>query len=189
MVDRVAAATAAATNEAQLRHAIEIELERVCASLEIAWTPFQLDRTLRKGSKKVRFVDVAHGAVVIEYEAPASFRDREGSQLAQAKAQAQEYALLLAEEEGQAPERYVLVVWDGANLAFGRRTTDGFLWERLATFDSLAAHRIIDALRSDSIPLVHPLLLAQLAGPESPHGSVLIPRLFQAIRVANAAKA
>jgi len=40
--------------------------------LNIPWTPFQMDRSLKSG-KNTKFVDVAHGAVIIEYEPPKSF--------------------------------------------------------------------------------------------------------------------
>ena len=175
-------ATAQARNEAQLRHELENALQRSCLELGIAWTPFQLDRTLRGPARSLRFVDVAHGAVVIEYEAPASFRAREGERLGHAKAQAEEYVALLADEEGRSAQAYLAVVWDGAHIAFGRRAGLEFGWDRLLPFDDAAAQRVLDALAADGVPLVHPRLLSQLTGPESPHGAQLVPALFSALQ-------
>jgi len=68
----VSAATSSSNNETQLRHELENRLESACGVLNIPWTPFQMDRSLKSG-KNTKFVDVAHGAVIIEYEPPKSF--------------------------------------------------------------------------------------------------------------------
>lgn len=185
LVAAVSEAASAAANETQLRHEIEKALEAACGELHIAWTPFQLDRTLgTRGTR--RFVDVAHGAVVIEYEPPRSFRHREGVKLHHARAQAEEYATLLADEEGRPLTEYLLATWDGASISFGRIAAAGPQWDHLVSFDDASAERLLDALRRDGTPIVHPRLLAQIAGPESAFGAALIPRLFDAIRAAHA---
>ena len=119
-VSEVAAVTAGSPNEASLRHELEAILERHSRSLGIPWTPFQLDRALGPAGNGVRFVDVAHGAVVIEYEAPGSFGGQERAKLRQAQQQAGEYTRLLQREEGRSLPDYVMVAWDGSHISFGR---------------------------------------------------------------------
>jgi hypothetical protein len=173
----------AARNEEQLRHGAENALEAACDNLDIAWTPFQLDRTLRDASRRrVRFVDVVHGAVVIEYEPPGSFGGQEGRQLNHARQQAEEYTTLLQEEEGRPLNQYVLVAWDGIHVDFGRWMDTSFGWEGLRPFDVASAQRLLVHLRDDGIPLVHPLLLSVRVGPASPVGADLLPGLFSAVR-------
>lgn len=185
---QVAVAAAGSPNEASLRHELELILERHCGALGIAWTPFQLDRALiAPNGSGLRFVDVAHGAVIIEYEAPASFGGREGAKLRQAQRQAGDYAWLLRRVEGRPLEDYVLLAWDGSHVSFGRFVGGEPRWATLAPFDANAALRLLLALRENGTPLVNPLLLSQLVGPDSAVGSMLIPRLFQAIRQASAA--
>ena len=175
-------AAAAASNEAQLRHALETALEQACLALGLTWTPFQLDRRVGRGAGKVRFIDVAHGSVVIEYGAPASLRaSGAATALGHARSQAEEYVALLAAEEGREPGRYVAVVWDGASISFGQPRADAFEWDELSAFDPVAATRLLDALRRQGVPLVHPRLLAQLVGPESVHGARLLPIFFRAL--------
>lgn len=185
MTAKVAEATFGSPNEASLRHELEGILERHCRALQIPWTPFQLDRTLT-GDSRVRFADVAHGAVIIEYEPPYSFGGHESAKLRFAQGQASEYAVLLQREEGRALAEYVLVAWDGNSLSFGRFEGREPKWESLAPFTSEAAQRLLLYLKEDGTPLVHPQLLSQQVGPESAIGSTLIPRLFQAVRGAAA---
>src|ERR1700730_10696111 len=77
----IAAATANSPNEDTLRHEIENGLERECQRLQIMWTPCQLERTLRSQEGRIGFADVVHGAIIIEYEPPSSFRGRSGPEL------------------------------------------------------------------------------------------------------------
>ena len=93
--------------------------------LDVPWTAYQLDRNVQRRGRPARFVDVVHGAIVIEYEPPRCFNGREGAALAKARQQAEEYTALLAAEEGRAITRYVLVAWDGAHIAFGRYDGSG----------------------------------------------------------------
>src|SRR2546422_73039 len=74
----VAVATANSPNEDNLIHELENSLEQECRQLQIPWTPYQLERTLRNHEGRIGFVDVVHGAVIIEYEPPASFQGRSG---------------------------------------------------------------------------------------------------------------
>lgn len=187
LVREVSVATASSPNEENLRHELENALERACRAHSIPWTPYQLERTLRPGGgRAVMFTDVAHGAVVIEYESPGSFRGREGRTLTHARQQAQEYAEALADEEGRPLDEYVLVVWDGAHISFGRRPRGmgAYGWDRLTGFNDSAARRLLSYLERDGIPLVHPRLLSTLVGPESELGSRLLPKLYTAIRAA-----
>jgi hypothetical protein len=176
-----AIATAGAPNEASLRHELEKALEEACSSLCVVWSPFRLDLTLPTSNpRRKRFADVAHGAVIIEYEPPRSL---EGSKRAtnHARNQAEEYARLLAFEEGRPVGDYRLVIWDGAHIAFGEVRNSGAYWTSLTRFGVAEAKRLLEALRHDGIPLVHPLLLADVAGPDSRIGMELIPKLFQAV--------
>jgi len=182
----VSAVTAASNNETQLRHELENHLEEACNSLSIPWTPFQLDRSLKMGAK-TKFVDVAHGAVIIEYEPPKSFSGKAGAKLVHAQHQAEEYAELLSAEEGRQIEEYVLVAWDGAHISFGRMAEGGPVWEALISCNQLALERLLSELQQNGTPLVHPLLLAEIVGPGSCHGISLIPKLFQSIQAAKTA--
>ena len=174
-------ATANAPNEASLRHELEKALEACCGQLGVAWTPFRLDLTLTGiESKQIRYADVAHGAVVIEYERPNSI-GKGKRQLQHAQLQAEEYASLLAAQEGRMAGDYSLVVWDGAHIAFGRLNNKSSTWDPLTQFGFASAKRLLGALASDGVPLVHPLLLAHLAGPESDLGATLIPAMFTSV--------
>lgn len=177
----VARATANSPNEDNLRHEIENALERECRALQIVWTPYQLERTLRNREGGIAFADVVHGAVIIEYEPPSSFRGRSGPELEHAKEQAEEYAARMAWQEGRPLGEYVLVAWDGAHLSFGRRDEAGPKWERLEPFSVEAAERLLNLLRDQGQPLVHPELLRQHVGPESALGAQLLPQFFRAV--------
>ncbi len=181
LVTGVGSATASSPNEASLRHEIENCLEAACAALSIPWTPFQLDRTLKRADGNVRFADASHGAVIIEYEPPHSFRGRSGAELRHAKQQAEEYAILLSAEEGRPIREYTLVAWDGSHIGFGAYTTEGFQWGAIALFDDTQAKRLLTHLHENGMPLVHPQLLSALVGPDSMLGSALLPHFFQAI--------
>jgi hypothetical protein len=186
-----AAATAASANEENLRHQIENSLERQCAALGVPWTPYQLDRTLRdtEGSGTPRFVDVVHGALIIEYEPPSCFAaGRAAARIRHAKDQAVDYARRMAREEGRPIGEYVLVVWDGAHIAFGDIDAGRDRWERVQPFDRDAAERVLRLLRDQGRPLVHPAILRQLIGPDSKIGAELIPELYRAIRAATPAR-
>jgi hypothetical protein len=191
----VAHASAGAKNEAQLRLAAEATLERACAALAIPWAPYQIDRNVAARGAASRFVDVAHGALIIEYEAPCSFAGGINARLRHAREQLIEYAQLLAAQEGREISRYVLLAWDGAHADFGQcdvhadreGVADGpaqAQWEGPIPFDELCARRVLEHLAEDGRPLVHADLLAAIAGPESSFGDALIPAFFRAIRTA-----
>jgi hypothetical protein len=188
LVAAISAKSAGAPNETSLVHEIETELERTCKLLSIPWTPFRLDLTLSTDDpRKKRYADVAHGAVLIEYEPPFSFSGIEGAKLRYAQAQSSKYALLLAAEEGRQRSEYILGAWDGSHISFGRyhSASTTAKSERLSPFNSIVAERLIEYLRSSGVPLVHPLLLASLIGPESEYGTILIPKFFRALRKAS----
>ena len=189
LVSAVISATAASKNEAQLRHELEKALEQECSARSIAWTPFQLERALKAAGKPTKFADVAHGAVIIEYEPPKSFGGRAGSKAVHARRQAEEYAELISAEEGRPLQEYVLVAWDGSHITFGKYDGAAHQWESMSAFDQLSAGRLMAALESDGRPLVHPQLLQALVGPESAYGSALIPELYASICRADASGA
>ena len=189
LVSAVISATEASKNEAQLRHELEKALEQECSARSIAWTPFQLERALKAAGKPTKFADVAHGAVIIEYEPPKSFGGRAGSKAAHARHQAEEYAELISAEEGRPLQEYVLVAWDGSHITFGKYDGAAHQWESMSAFDQLSAGRLMAALESDGRPLVHPQLLQALVGPESAYGTALIPELYASICSADASGA
>lgn len=181
LVRSVAEATANSPNEDTLRHEIENALERECQRLQITWTPYQLERTLRNPAGDIGFADVVHGAVIIEYEPPSSFRGRSGAEVDHAREQAEDYAARMAWQEGRPIEEYVLVAWDGGHLSFGRMDEQRANWERLEAFSVEIAERLLHLLRDQGQPLVHPELLRQHVGPESALGAQLLPQLFRAV--------
>jgi len=182
----VAQITSAAGNEANLCHEIEKILEQQCHQLGIAWTPYQLERAVSggesKSTRRTKFIDVAHGAVIIEYEPPTCFHGVISAALLHARAQAEEYAKLLSVEEGRAIGEYILVAWDGSHINFGKFDHGLPMWDMLTSFDEVAAQKLLRYLAENGSPLVHPGLLAALVGPASPYGSELIPLFFTAIR-------
>ena len=177
----VAVATANSPNEDTLRHELENSLEQECRQLQVLWTPYQLERSLRNHEGRIGFVDVVHGAVIIEYEPPRSFQGRSGPRLDHAKEQAQEYAQRMAIQEGRPITEYILVAWDGAHLALGHTSGRDSNWERLDPFSIDVAERLLRLLKDQGQPLVHPPLLRQYVGPESEVGAQLLPQLFQAV--------
>jgi hypothetical protein len=181
LVSAVLSAAQASKNEAQLRHELENALKQASLELSIPWTPFQLERALKANGKPTKFADVAHGAVVIEYEPPKSFRGMAGSKANHARQQAEEYAELISAEEGRALQEYVLVAWDGSHITFGRFESAAPKWEDVVAFDKIAANRLLAALESNGRPLVHPQLLQALVGPDSEFGTKLIPELYASI--------
>jgi len=180
-------AAEAAHNEAQLRHELESALKNACESRKIPWTPFQLERSLKETGKPTKFADVAHGAVIIEYEPPKSFSGRVNSKAKHARSQAEEYAVLIACEEGRQLEEYALVIWDGSHISFGCYSATGAEWEGIVPFDTNAANMLLALLERDGRPLVHPQLLQVLVGPDSEHGIALIPELYASICKADSA--
>lgn len=189
LVSAAVSAAEISKNEAQLRHELENALEQACAELSIPWTPFQLERALKSKGKPTKFADVAHGAVVIEYEPPKSFSGRAGAKAIHARQQAEEYAELIAAEEGRALQEYVLVAWDGAHITFGHFDGAAAAWEDVIAFDRISAERLLSALENNGRPLVHPQLLQALVGPDSEYGTVLIPELYASICKADASTA
>lgn len=186
LVSAVISAAQISKNEAQLRHELENALEQACAELSIPWTPFQLERPLKAKGKPTKFADVAHGAVVIEYEPPKSFSGRAGAKAIHARQQAEEYAELISAEEGRALQEYVLVAWDGAHITFGQFDGKAAAWEDVVAFDRMSAERLLSAMESNGRPLVHPQLLQALVGPDSEYGTALIPELYASICRADA---
>lgn len=189
LVSAVVSAAEISKNEAQLRHELENALEQACAELSIPWTPFQLERALKAKGKPTKFADVAHGAVVIEYEPPKSLGGRAGAKAIHARHQAEEYAELISAEEGRALQEYVLVAWDGAHITFGHFDGAAATWGDVVAFDRVSAERLLSALESNGRPLVHPQLLQALVGPDSEYGTALIPELYASICRADASAA
>jgi len=185
LVGEVGEITAGSANEQNLRYGIEGALERKCSVLAIPWTPYQLDRAVRDEEGGIGFVDVVHGAIIIEYEPPHCFNEgRSAARVQHAKDQAVDYAVCMAREEGRPVGEYILIVWDGIHIAFGDIPDGKARWERLQPFDQGSAERLLRLLHEQGRPLVHPAILRQLIGPNSNIGAELIPALFRAIRVA-----
>ncbi|HEU0086740.1 MAG TPA: hypothetical protein VFQ77_03680 [Pseudonocardiaceae bacterium] len=186
LVARVQVATSASSNERNLHHEIEQALQDACAAGGIPWTTYQLNRTPRGTSgRKLCGTHVAHGAVLIEYEPPESLHGGAAvAAVTHAQSQVEAYAELLSEEEGRPLAEYILIIWDGAHLAFGRPNARSVAWKPLIPFGDRAARRMLQHLRDDGAPLVHPRLLAQVVGPDSPLGAKLLPKLFAAVRAA-----
>ncbi len=180
LATKVIEITNSVANEANLRHGLENTLEDCCKNLGIPWTPFQWE--IRVSQK---FIDVVHGAIIVEYEPPKSFRGIVGAELRHARKQAEEYALLLSPVEGRPLTDYVLVAWDGSHINFGKYAEDKPVWETLTPFDISAAKRLLAYLEKNGASLVSPKLLADLVGPGSPFGSKLIPLFFDAIRASS----
>lgn len=180
---QVSAAVAASANELQLQTAVEHLLFNVCCTLKISWVQYSINVPLAgSASMNRRFADSVHGAVIIEYKKPESFKGRNNSAtLSQAKQQCHDYAIRLQLEEGRPLNDYVLICWDGAHIAFGRVVLGEPQWDNLTAFDAQQAQQLITLLETNGRPLVHPLLLTQLVGPNSPCGAALMPALFNSL--------
>ena len=157
LATRVSEATALASNELQLQHAVEGYLETACQLLGLPWAPFSINVSLRgQGGKRTRFSDAVHGAVIIEYKKPGGFRGREGHLFGVAKKEAQDYAALMQGQEGRDIDEYILVAWDGSHICFGKMDNGAWQWENLVGFDQTQAHRLLRLFQDDGRPLVHP---------------------------------
>lgn len=180
----VATATASARKEASLRAVIERHLGDAARLLGIPWSDHSLDTTVIGIEPSIRrYVDAAHGALVLEYEPPRSFREGRAMRVVNhAREQARENASLLANEEGRPSDDYVLVAWDGASITFGKLPGAAADWEEVRPFAADTAERVLRVLVNDGVPLVYPDLLSELVGPESAVGQALLPALFNAIR-------
>jgi len=187
LVQQVHQATTHSANEAQLRDRLEHALEAACLSVKAPWSPYSLDTYLPVHGGSSRFADAIHGAVVIEYEPPRSFRGRTGAQFAHACRQAEDYVGRLSMIEGRPIAEYHLVVWDGESIAFGRHNGTTATWDTLVAFDEVSAGRLVNAIRENGCPLVSEAVLAQHAGPASKVGAALIPVLFDALVEAESA--
>lgn len=168
-------------NEEQFKIKSEGILEQLCKSRNIFWNSYTYEHSFNSGNRRV---DAVHGSTVIEYEPPRSFHGSENAQLRHARNQAEDYAKLLAAEEGRALGKYSLVAWDGETITFGRPACDGFMWEPARAFDGLCLNRLLALIADGGRPLVSPMLLKQLVGPETEVGRSLLPALFHAVRQA-----
>lgn len=171
LADAAATAAEAASGEQELRDGVERALGVSCRELGLPWADSPA-------------ADVAaHGALVLGFAPPHSFNAGRGrAAIAKARRSAAERAEALVAAEGRPPGSCAVVVCDGPHLCFGRFTERGPEWEPVAAFDRNRAARLLELLESDGLPLVHPQLLAQLVGPESPVGARLLPKLFDAVR-------
>ena len=181
LVRAAAKVSEAAKNETVLRHELEKELERLCERMNIQYTAYNLDLAVRGTRVNPKFADVVHGAIVIEYEPPRSFKKAEGANFAHARGQAEEYTLLLQHEEGRDLAEYVMYVWDGESIASGRYDGGKAHWEPLQQFGPEAAFVLLRSLEQQGRPLVHPRLLHDLVGPDAEIGHALVPILFDAV--------
>ncbi|MBL6463523.1 MAG: N-6 DNA methylase [Senegalimassilia sp.] len=165
-------------NEEQLKINAEDVLRQLCVERGVFWSSYTYERSFNSGSRRV---DAVHGSTIIEYEPPRSFRGGEGSKLDHARQQAEEYASLLSSEEGRCLNEYSLVAWDGATISFGFSSLGGFSWEPARNFDESCLKRLVDLIADGGRPLVSPMLLKQLVGPDTLVGRELLPALYEAI--------
>ena len=179
LVGKVAVGTNAAQSEFALHQAIEGYLAQACSSLQIPWVSFSVNVALApRKSARPKFADSVHGGVVIEYKAPGLFGGQNGSFLEGAREQLKGYAEILTVQEGRPLEEYELVAWDGSHISFGRFVGGQHDWDNLVPFDAGQAVLLLQLLRDDGRPFVHPVLLSQLVGPESDCGAQLMPSLY-----------
>lgn len=168
----------ASENEEQLKIGAEGILKQLCERRDVFWNSYTYERSLLSGKRRV---DAVHGSTIIEYEPPRSFHGVVNAQLKHARAQAEEYAGLLASEEGRPVEEYTLIAWDGETISFGCHSSRGFAWEPARPFDALCLDRLLDLIADGGRPLVSPMLLKQFIGPNTKVGQELLPALFSAI--------
>ncbi|MFC3852867.1 N-6 DNA methylase [Salinispirillum marinum] len=187
LVKDVIEKTESAQNEYQLQHEIELSFKELSRNLNGIWKPCPIQRRVPDGKGGYKWVDSAHGAVIIEYEGPKSFNKKNNGKCKHGKRQAEEYAQLLHRDEGRELSDYTMVAWDGESIAFGRHDTSGVpVWETLQAFDEKAATRLIKELINNGTPLVSAILLKEVVGPDSKYGQQLIPMFFDAIVLADA---
>lgn len=173
LADAAAAAAEVAGGEQELRDTVERALAAACHELQLPWAPSPAADLC------------AHGALVLGFAPPQSFNAGRGrAAIAKARRAVAERAQELVDAEGRPAASCAVVVCDGPHLCFGRLTEQGPDWEPVAAFDRNRANRLLELLESDGLPLVHPSLLAQLVGPESPVGARLLPKLFDAVQKA-----
>ena len=182
LVQDVIHTTETSQNEAQLQQAIEQSFKELSIKLDHSWKPCPIERRVTNTKGKYKWVDSAHGAVIIEYESPKSFNKKNNAKCKHAKAQAEEYAELLHRDEGRELSDYTMIAWDGESIAFGRYNSNRKPeWETLQRFDEKAANRLIKELVNNGTPLVSALLLKEVVGPDSKYGQLLIPMFYKAI--------
>ena len=165
-------------NEEQFKIKAEGILEYLCKSDGVFWNSYTYEHSLLSGKKRI---DAVHGSTIIEYEPPCSFNTSENARLRHACKQAEEYAVLLSEEEGRDIGKYSLVAWDGVTITFGWASGGQFTWESARPFDENCLNRLLTQIRNGGRPLVSPMLLKQFIGPDTEVGRRLLPVLFQAI--------
>lgn len=172
------------TNEEQLKINAERIIEKLCKKLNIFWNPYTYEYRLNSNNCRI---DAIHGSTIIEYESPRSFNASENAQLRHARKQAEEYAVLLSQEEGRQINSYSLIAWDGETITFGYILNNEFIWEPARQLDELCLNRLLSLISDGGRPLVSPLLLKQFIGPDTEVGRKLLPALFRSICQAQAA--
>lgn len=187
LVKEVITSTESSQNEYQLQQAIEQSFRDLSQYLQGSWKPCPIQRRVVNAKGQYKWVDSAHGAVIIEYEPPKSFKGKNNAKCKHAKKQAEEYADLLHRDEGRELSDYTMIAWDGESILFGRYNPSGVPeWETVQPFDERAATRLIQELLNNGTPLVSALLLKEVVGPDSTYGQQLIPMFFNAIVKADA---
>lgn len=169
-----------AINEEQFKINAERILESLCSEQGIFWNPYTYEHAF-SSDKGTRRADAIHGSTIVEYEFPRSFKRNENAQLRHARAQAEEYAKFLSQEEGRSLNAYSMVVWDGETIAFGHFSETHFEWEPPRKFDEHCLIRLLTQIADGGRPLVSPLLLRLFIGPQTEIGHALLPALFNAI--------
>lgn len=181
LVSEALLASNTTASEAPLQMALESALEIACKEAGAPWLPYNIEVALKNARGKTQFADAIHGAVVIEYEAPKSFKGQANARYKEACRQAEDYSQLLSRKEGRPLGDYQLVVWDGETISFGSLSGAAAAWESPVQFDAKNAKRLLQAIKDDGRPIVNELVLAQVVGPQSSAGATLIPLFFDAI--------
>lgn len=165
-------------NEEQLKVSTENVLRKICEEHGIPWNPYTYERSFNRGARRL---DAVHGTTVIEYEPPLSFHGTDNGQLKHAQRQAEEYAQLLADEEGRDIHQYSVVAWDGQTISFGKSVSTSFVWEKARLLDGLTLRRLLSLIAEGGMPLVSPSILRQYIGPDTEVGKALLPKLYAAV--------
>lgn len=181
------AAADASGNEEHLERETELSLRSEYHIIGFLHLPYQFEYARRDDNKRMAVADGVHGEVVEEYEPPKSFSAGNAqSNVEYAKGQSANYTKLMARDEGRPIDEYVVIVWDGTQIAFGTTASHAAQWERLVPFGARQAARLLTLLSTQGSPLVQEVrLLRTMIGPKSEIGAQLIPALFEAVNAAD----
>ena len=137
------AAADASGNEDNLEREAELSLRSECHIVGFLHLPYQFENAQRDDNKRIAVADCVHGDVVEEYEPPKLFSaGNTQSKVEYATGQSLNYTKLMARDEGRPIGEYVVIVWDGTQIAFGTTASHAAQCERLVPFDARQAARL-----------------------------------------------